>query len=478
VFYLRYMLAELRRRRGRTILTAVGLAVGVGVVVAVNALSTGLHRAQNAVLDPLTGVGTDLSVSRPIAASGRELDDLSPEERRQLEEENRGARVGFHDLKPGEKFSEDTFVSTAQLSFPASEVDDVRGLDGVSAAAGGLTLSALHVEGRAPKDTGEPQFFQEQAPQPSQGPRSIGLDPLTVTGVDQTHPELGAMTSGQVTSGRYFTAPDSGREAIVNVSYAKRQKLEVGDRIEVGGKEFEIVGLAETPLGGQSSDVYIKLGQLQRMSDREDRVNTIYVRATSSDRVAAIAKEIEATFEGSSVTTAEDLADRVSGSLVNAKDLVGTLGTALAIVGVLAAFLIAAVLTLSSVAKRIRELGTLKALGWRQRQVVRQVAGESILQGLLGGLLGAGIGVAAAALIETIVPSLDATVAEAAQAAGPFGQGAVSSGSTTVSLDAPVGPGVLLVAIGLAVAGGLLAGIAGGLRAARLRPADALRHID
>ena len=57
----------------------------------------------------------------------------------------------------------------------------------------------------------------------------------------------------------------------------------------------------------------------------------------------------------------------MAGSLADAKDLAGKLGAALTIVGLLAAFLIAGLLTLSSVTKRTRELGTLKAIGWPQR---------------------------------------------------------------------------------------------------------------
>jgi ABC-type antimicrobial peptide transport system permease subunit len=183
------------------------------------------------------------------------------------------------------------------------------------------------------------------------------------------------------------------------------------------------------------------------------------------------------------VTTAEDLADRVSGSLLDAKNLTDRLGTALEIVGLAAAVLIASLLTLSSVTKRIRELGTLKALGWRQRLVVRQVTGESLLQGLLGGALGVAVGIGGAALVTVLAPSLEATVAEAATQQGPrfitpFGQGDVTAGSTTVELDAPVSAGLIAAAVVLAVAGGLVAGAVGALRAARLRPADALRHID
>jgi ABC-type antimicrobial peptide transport system permease subunit len=211
-------------------------------------------------------------------------------------------------------------------------------------------------------------------------------------------------------------------------------------------------------------------------------VNTVHVRAESGDAVAGVAEQIKSTLSGASVTTAEDLADRVSGSLVDAKNLTSRLGTALAVVGLLGAVLIAALLTLSSVAKRIRELGTLKALGWRQRLVVRQVAGESLLQGLLGGALGIVVGIAGAALVAWLAPSLEATVAEAADAAGPrfgpFGQGDVATGSTTVDVDAPVSLSLIAIAVALAVGGGLVAGAVGALRAARLRPADALRHIE
>jgi ABC-type antimicrobial peptide transport system permease subunit len=149
VFYAAYVLSELRRRRGRTLLTALGLAVGVGVVVTVSALSAGLDRAQEEVLEPLTGVGTDLSVTRPLelpepGSGGAGPGGLSEEERAQLEEENGGARLGLRDLgEPGESFSTDRFVSGGQLSFPESEIAEVGGVDGVSAVAGGLTLQPL-----------------------------------------------------------------------------------------------------------------------------------------------------------------------------------------------------------------------------------------------------------------------------------------------------------------------------------------------
>jgi hypothetical protein len=50
MFYLRYMVSELRRRKGRTFLTALGLGVGVGLVVTVAALSSGLDKARPLVV--------------------------------------------------------------------------------------------------------------------------------------------------------------------------------------------------------------------------------------------------------------------------------------------------------------------------------------------------------------------------------------------------------------------------------------------
>jgi ABC-type antimicrobial peptide transport system permease subunit len=490
MFYLRYLLAEVRRRPGRTVLTALGLAVGVGLVVIVGALSRGLDDAQEEVLEPLTGVGTDLSVSRPIAVPdddesesgpGDPFSQLSPQDQRQLQRENEehNRQFNFGELgEPGERFSEDSFLST-KLSFPTSAVTDIRALDGAEDAAATLTLNAVRIQGVVP-ESGAP---------PAAGAHSGGfggaggfeLDNLSVSGVDVRKPGLAMVTPDRITSGRYLSeTPTRARsEAVVDLGYARQNGIGVGDELTVSGQEFEVVGRASPPLGGDSSNVYVELGRLQELSDREGRVNGVQVRADSSEAVAGLADRIERRLEGAEVVTAADLADRVGGSLDDADNLSSKLGTALAIVALAAAFLIATLLTLSSVQKRIRELGTLKALGWRQRLVVRQVTGESLVQGALGGLIGAAIGIAGAAVIDAVGPTLEASVAEQRSAGfGPFGQGNVNAGSTDVVLEAPVDPGLLVLAVGLAIVGGLLAGAAGGLRAARLRPAEALRSAE
>ncbi len=103
MFYLRYLGAELRRRKGRTILTATSLALGVGLVVAVTSLSAGLDDAQSEVLEPLTGVGTEMSVTRPQSTEdgGLPVPDAG------------GGPIGLDNLgDPGERFDSFQYVST------------------------------------------------------------------------------------------------------------------------------------------------------------------------------------------------------------------------------------------------------------------------------------------------------------------------------------------------------------------------------
>jgi ABC-type antimicrobial peptide transport system permease subunit len=480
VFYIRYLAAELRRRPGRTTLTALGLAVGVGLVVIVGALSRGLDDAQDEVLEPLTGVGTDLSVSRPLelrggGLGGPDFSQLSRRERRQLLRENKDhdAAFDYSDLgEPGEPFSRESLLSSI-LSVPASEVAEIRELAGAEDAVASLTLRALLVEGEVP-ESGE-------VVDPHGPGGGFKFSDRTISGVDVGKPGLAAVTPDQIREGRYLSkTPERARgEAVVDLAFARQKAIDVGDETEIGGEAFEVVGLANAPLGGRASDVYVELGKLQELSDREGRVNEIRVRASSSEAVAGLAERIEGRLQGAEVVTAADLADRVGGSLEDADNLSSKLGTALAIVALLAAFLIATLLTLSSVQKRVRELGTLKALGWRQRLVVRQVTGESLVQGAAGGLLGAALGILGAVILDAIGPTLEASVEQQRGAGfGPFGQGQIAAGSTDVVLGAPVDVGLLVLAIGLAVVGGLLAGAAGGWRAARLRPADALRSAE
>jgi ABC-type antimicrobial peptide transport system permease subunit len=566
MFYVRYLRNELVRRRTRTIVTAVGLGLGVALVVAIASLSKGLDRAQHTTLDPLAGIGTDLTVTlqpqqqQDQGFGGGGFGPGGGGGNRDLIQANQSVLTDLSKLgKPGTHFVHDFFLPGTQLTFPQSAASQIASLDGVAKTTTGLTLLAEHQEGIVPKivatlktqaktqtiirnlprpsaqdfakmqaclqkagvTLGRPQTqqgqgfgnggfgggnggtarsadrsaFQKCLPAsmrrfrarfttPSQTLKQVLKPPqtnittsaYTIGGVDQTSPNMGVVTTTQVTKGA-FLSPAGGKEALVAASYAAKHSLEVGSKLNLNGTAFTVVGLVSPPLGGQSADVYLPLKQLQTLANQKNLANVVLVHAKSSSDVAKVKQEVQAALPEAQVASSKDVADTISGSLVDASNLSHDLGLALSIVAAAAAFLLAALLALSSVGKRVRELGTLKALGWTQRMVVRQVAGESLATGILGGIVGIGIGVAVALLIDAFGPSLSASSTTGSDFAD-LGVSTVRTATHSVSLTAPVGMGVLAIGFGLALLGGLIAGTAGALRAARLRPADALRQIE
>jgi ABC-type antimicrobial peptide transport system permease subunit len=557
VFYLRYLRSELVGRRTRTILTLVGLALGVALVITITGLARGLDQAQKTALNPLSTIGTDLTVT------------LSPQQDTsgfgrgggggQVVEANQSAVTDLSKLgKPGTQFVHDFFLPGTQLTFPQKQTAKIASLPGVAAISNGLVLSAVHQEGVVPKivakiKTGGQQLnirrqikpptaaeaaaiqacFQKlgvgggaQQPNGQQGfgggPRTGGgfdspaarkclparmrefrarvttpeqtlkqvVSPpqtniksssYTIGGIDPAQQSIGLVTPSQLSSGR-FISKAGGHEALVSAAYAKRKSLKLGSILDLNGTTFKIVGLVRPPLGGQTADVYIPLAQLQKLAGQKGLANVVLVRATSSSDVANVQREIEqALGSGAQVASAKQVAASINGSLVDAANLSHNLGLVLAIIAAVAAFLLAALLTLSSIGKRVREIGTLKALGWSQRLVVRQVLGECLATGVAGGLVGVALGVLAASAVGAFGPSLSASSTTGAGGANDvlgLGQALARTASTSVSLTAPLSLSLLLLGFALALAGGLIAGGAGALRAARLRPADALRQME
>ena len=553
MFYVRYLRSELLRRRARTILTLAGLAVGVALVIAISGVSRGLDRAQKNALDPLSTIGTDLTVT------------LSPQQEtggfgpgggggaRDLLQANQSAVTDLSKLgNAGDHFVHDFFLPGTQLTFPQKQAKKISSLSGVASVTTGLVLSAVHQEGVVPKivakiKTGGDRIdiqrqikpptaaeFQQMQKcfekagigtpdgnQPAQpggfgtrvgGPDSaaarkclparmrkfratittpeetlqqvvnppqtnITSSSYTIAGVDPKQSAIGLVTPSQVTKGRYLT---NGKDALVAASYAKRHSLEVGSKLDLNGTTFTVAGLVKPPLGGQSADVYIPLARLQQLAEQKGLANVILVRAKSSADVSTVQKEIKTALgSGAEVASAKQVADSINGSLVDAANLSHDLGLVLALVAAAAAFLLAVLLTLSSVGKRVRKIGTLKALGWSQRLVVRQIVAECLATGVVGGLVGVGLGIAAAGLVGVLGPNLSAsTTTGGGDALFGLGEALSRTATTSVSLDAPLTASLLALGFGLALAGGLLAGTAGALRAARLRPADALRQVE
>jgi putative ABC transport system permease protein len=490
--FFTYLSRELRRRGRQAFVIALGLALGIGLTITVTAASAGVKAAQTTVLHSLYGVGTDMTVTEtasPGSDNGQGFSFSGPQA---------GSTTG---TKSTTTSSDNLRLSPGVSAITAANLAKIKNVSGVSAAVGSLALNDVNItttQKVTQQDNSGSGGFERGSGGSGGGPVFGGpasgggnFNSTSVAGVDVSDLSIGPMASLTLNSGRTLKSADaSSYVAVVTKTYAASKSLKLGGTVTLGGKKFTIVGLAS---GSTSSNVYIPLGIAQTLSSQTGKVTTVYVKAGNSTEIDAVAAAIKKVDSSATVTTSADLAKSVTGSISSAASLANNLGKWLSIAVLIAAFAVAALFTMSAVSRRVREFGTLKALGWTSRRVVRQVMGEAIVTGLFGGALGIALGFAGAKAIDKFAPDLTASTGGITSPTGNLpgggnfpggggGEGAsrfaqTSSDSITVHLSAPVAMNVLLLAVALAVLGGLIAGGFGGWRASALRPADALRKV-
>jgi putative ABC transport system permease protein len=454
----------------QAVVTALGLALGTGLVITVTAVASGVRAAQGTVVHALYGVGTDLTVTK--APSAPAPGQPPP---------------GAIGIGPGGKPTGGSVSGNTIENFQNPDlgtlgdqaVAQVARLRGVSAAAGGFTLNDFKVT--IPSGGITPGSGQAPVPQ------TFSLD-----GVDTRHPGLGPLSAGRITSGRGLPAADAGRDvAVVDSGYAAAHRLYAGSAITIIGHRFTVIGIVAQPQGSNPPNVYIPLARAQALYAVSNHaaaglIDTIYVATPTAADVPAVQDEIRKILPSATVSSSSSLAGQVTGSLASTATLAGDLGRWLAVIVLLAAFAVATLLTLAAVARRVREFGTLKAIGWRSRRIVAQVLGESLAVGIIGAAAGTGLGCGAAALITAIALAMSATVSAAPASSQAAGGGVFTGGHTSgataphtvpVHLSAPVPPGVIIAAAALALAGALIAGSLGSWRITQLRPAAALARV-
>jgi len=484
MFFLTYLRRELRRRMRQAIFIAIGLAIGIGLVITVMGASAGVKAAQAKVLRALYGIGTDVTVTTkptpPKGAQGSAPIASGPTNGKSGPSGQNGPHAqACINGKCYTSGTIDTLDSGDYGPLSAATIARIAQLKHVSAAAGGLVLT----DNRIVLPTGS-------------NSRLVPPTSTSVNGTDISHPKLGPLSNASLTKGRTFTSEDADKNvAVVDASYATAHKLTLGSAVTIASKKFTIVGIVTQPQAGRPPEVYIPLQRAQALATdpatgkaMTNQINTVYVTAASATDIAVVQKEIQHLLPQATVTSSSDLASEITGSAASAAKLAGALGRWLAVLVLIAAFAVASLLTMAAVARRVPEFGTLKALGWRSSRIVSQVLGESVGTGIVGGLAGVGLGFAGVAIIDKIAPKLSASVPSAGGtgptthvAGGPGGASIVSPAAThttiAVPMSASVTAGAIVLAVLLAVAGGLVAGSFGGWRAARLRPAAALARV-
>jgi putative ABC transport system permease protein len=492
MFFVMYLRRELTRRAGQAIIIALGLAVGVGLVVTVSAASAGVASAESGVLGALYGVGTDVTVTGAARGVGQSPGEAPPPGAQHTEIPLDGtssalgspysakvaeaARLpGVAGAPPGAQGTEvapggsGSALGSPYSGISASKVAEAARLPGVVAAAGGITL------------------LESSITFPENGPRTGQTSGYTIDGVDTADASLGPLGSASLVSGHVFTAAEPDADvAVLDSVYAKSHGLRAGSAVTVDRARYTVIGIVSQPQGSSPPAIYVPLARVQAMSlggeSLKNEVTTIYLTAASAGDIPAVSREVTRLLPGTFVTTASTLPGQVTGSLTSAVKLVHDLDGWLTVLVLAAAFAVASLLMLAAVSRRVREFGILKAIGWRSRRIVGQVLGESAAIGIAGAAAGAGLGFAGAAIIAAVAPTVSATAGADNYPQLPGTHPILIGGSSLihvvpVPLHPSVSAGVIALAVALALAGALLAGAFASWRIAVLRPADALARV-
>jgi putative ABC transport system permease protein len=255
----------------------------------------------------------------------------------------------------------------------------------------------------------------------------------------------------QFVSGQPFR--DGQHEVILGELLANNLNKKTGDTLEIQGSVFRVAGIYTGGSGLEAGAVILPLDQLQQLSSIQGKVSTFHLRlrpapaGVSPDAYLKQAQvQIEAALPGlHAVPAAERAGNNQFVRLAHASAW-GTSCIAM-LIGILG---IANTMAMS-VFERTREIGILRALGWKQRQVMMLIQLEAVILGLGGGVLGIAVGWGVLSLLAALP---------------------VTASIVTASFPLPL----LAEALGISVLAGLIAGAVPAWRGAQLSPVEALRH--
>ena len=363
---------NLFRRKGRTLLTLVGISIGVAAIVALGAVAKGLRTGFTALTQ---GSQADLVLTQ---ASG---------------------------------------LSALISSVDEAVADQVRALPEVADVDGMLYTNAL-------------------------------IDDRSYLFIFGHDPEGFAIDHFRIREGQSLADAHGvrGKPLILGRRAAQRLDLQVGDTIRITGSAFRVVGIYETGVGFEDSAAVMPLQEAQALALQPHRVSMLYIKLKDPGKADQLQARVERRFSDLTVST--------SAGFVSQEQLLELLdGIAMAVAGL--AVVIGGIgmtnTLFMSVFERTREIGVLRSLGWRRRQVMGMILGEAIVLALLGALAGSGLGV-----LSLVAMS--------------------SSGSLLGIFGAQLTPALFARALVTVLVLGLVGGAYPAWWASRLQPVEALQY--
>lgn len=402
--YIYYAIKEIRRRKFRTAVNIFGYVVAVTFMIILVSLAQAYSLAATSVLE---GIGTHFTVFIPATIE---------------------CPCEFLEVGP---FFRGVYTET----FNRSVVETIKDSPGVEDSA--------------------PYFM-------------FRLDNLTIGGIDiyRLATKTTAVSPVDVVKGRYLEADDYDGVLLDQVS-AGLMRLDVGDTIDAFNHTFKVVGTVNPSMFSRPAgvaDMYALIGVVQEIAQPYSDFNYLIggdanallvevVHEGSVEYINTVKKTVLKTLE---VHVGKKASLAGYGCYVPARNVVSITDEnawAISLILVASVTLFSLKSQLGSVVERTKEIGVLKATGWADSGIMKQILVESVLQGFTGGVVGCSLGYSIVFLVPIV--------------------GLMSADSLTLTLS----PLVIIIGLIAALIGGIVAGMLPAWRAAKLQPADALRHF-
>lgn len=248
--------------------------------------------------------------------------------------------------------------------------------------------------------------------------------------------------------------PAEGETKVVLLGKILAENLDkgIGDRLEVyEGEEFEVIGVYESYNVFENGAMIVPLAELQRLMGHEGQVTAFQTRVDrqrvgNRESLEALCRQAEAVGRQLAAMPTDDFVEtdariRVTRGMAWMTSAIALLVGAIGMLNTM----------IMSVFERTKEIGILRAMGWRQGRVARMILLEALGISLVGGVLGV-IGAVVMTWLLSKAPTVDGL------------------------LDGRIAPSVMLQGMLTALAVGLLGAIYPAFRGGRLLPTEALRH--
>lgn len=402
----------------RSWLTIIGIVIGVAAVVAIMSIGEGM---QQSLESSLGGLGADIITISPGGSR---------------------ATGGFRVYTGSGGGPSDLGSASAQESKNLT-IKDMQALKSVE----NVDIVTGTVSGR-----GELYYLAEKAT-------------VSVTGIDPV--AWNEITTSSLASGRFLGAGDYNM-VLVGSRVATRtfkQSLSVNRAITIEGVNFKIAGILNesgSSIGGGDNSVIIPIEAARSVLDDvgDSEFDSIIVKVTDENLVEQTMSDIDAKLMLSRHVTNRTKDYSVSSSLAMQETISTTMESMTTFLAAIAAvsLLVGAVgianTMFTTVLERTKQIGIMKAIGAKNRDIMTIFLMNSALVGMVGGVIGLAIGYAASAMVTL-----------------PMMGGRMMSGGGNV-----VSPQLMLFALSIAVGIGVLAGLIPAYRASKLKPVDALRY--